>query len=415
MKTEVETVIIGAGIIGLATAFHLAREGREVMLIDPRGAGGGTSFGNACTLAPYAVTPVGHPDIISSLPGLLFSADSPLAMRWSALPQLLPWLMRFARECTPGRTRANAAHIATLLKGAVPEWQQLAADAGVAQLFHTKGCLYAYHQPDPTVLTGWPARLRAAHGTQLEVLNEAEVAKLEPQLPPMKGGGIYFPDAKHIDDPATLTQTLMSAVVKRGGVLHQASVTGIAPLDDGRVRVEGNGFSVTARKVVLSAGAWSKPLAQRIGDDFPLETERGYHLEFACETPLLNRPVSPIEFGFYLTPLTGRLRAAGTVELGGLVAPQNEKRLAYIEKRVRAVFPQLGPVASTWLGFRPSLPDSLPVIGPSSKHPSVIYAFGHGHIGMTLGAITGRLVKEMIVGGKNSDEAAAFSPRRFTS
>ena len=412
---DVEIAIIGAGIIGLASALHLTSAGREVMVIDQGDPGMGTSFGNAATIAPYAVTPVGHPNILTSLPSLLFSKDSPLSIRWQALPSLAPWLMRFTRECSATRTRANAASIAQLVKQAVPEWTSLAAEAGVSKFLHAKGCIYAYHKPDLTALTGWPARLRAEHGVRSEVLSEAEVAKLEPNLPGMTGGGVFFPDAVHIDDPAAMTMALAAAVEKRKGEIRRAKITRLTSLEGGKIRLEGPAFSLEARKVVIAAGAWAKPLAAQIGDHIPLETERGYHLEFICDKPLLSRPVSPIEFGFYLTPLGNRLRAAGTVELGGLAAPPNPKRLAFIEERVRRLFPQLGPAQSTWLGFRPSLPDSLPVIGASSKNPSVIYAFGHGHIGMTLGAVTGRMIKEIAIGNAPPDEIAAFSARRFGS
>ena len=410
---EIEIAIIGAGIIGLASALQLASVGREVMLIDQHDPGMGTSFGNAATIAPYAVTPVGHPDILTSLPSLLFSSDSPLSIRWQKLSQLAPWLAKFLRECSASRTRANSAAIAGILKQALPEWHNLAAEAGLSQLLHAKGCLYAYHQPDPTALTGWPARLRAEHGVKSEVLSAEEVARLEPHLPEMAGGGVFFPDAVHIDDPAAMTKGLAAAVQKRKGEICKASVTRLVPLDGNKVRLDGPNFSVTARKVIIAAGAWAKTLAQQVGDHIPLETERGYHIEFSCDKPLLSRPVSPIEFGFYLTPLGKRLRTAGTVELGGLEAPPNPQRLAFIEERVRWLFPQLGPAQSTWLGFRPSLPDSRPVIGPSPTNPSIIYAFGHGHIGMTLAAVTGRLVRDAVIGNDAPTELQPFSAARF--
>lgn len=414
MRDDTEIAIIGAGVVGLASALHLAAAGRRVTVIDERDPGMGTSFGNAACIAPYAVTPVGHPDILRSLPELLFSADSALSLRWQKLPQLLPWLNKFTRECSETRTRHNAAAIAGLLKHAVPEWQSLAAEASASDLLRPKGCLYVYHRPDPKALTGWPARLRAAHGVQSVLLSPKELAELEPQLPPMAGGAVFFPDAVQISEPAALTKALAGAVQKHGGEIRKASVTRIIPGEE-RTEITGPSFSLTARKVVIAGGAWSKRLTDQIGDRIPLETERGYHLEFACETPLLSRPVSPIEFGFYLTPIGNRLRAAGTVELGGLNAPPNPARLKFIEDRVRRLFPQLGAPLSTWLGFRPSLPDSLPVIGPSSKHPSIVYAFGHGHIGMTLGAITGRLVKEIVMGNQMPTEAAAFSVKRFSA
>ncbi len=415
MNANVEIAVVGAGVIGLATALNLAAAGREVVVVDPNEPGSGTSYGNAATIAPYACTPVGHPGILMSLPELLFSADSALAIRWQALPALAPWLARFVRECGAKRTEANSAAIAALLKDAVSAWSDLATQANASSLLCSRGCLYAYQQPNPDVLAGWPARLRARHGVKSDVLNPKDVAALEPHLPPMAGGGLFFPDAVHIDDPPTMTKVLAMAIQAQKGQILRQKVERIFALADGKMKLDGPGLSLIANKVVIAAGAWAKPLAKQIGDKIPLETERGYHLEFACDMPLLTRPVSPIEFGFYLTPLRGRLRTAGTVELGGLKAPPSQARLDFIEQRVRRLFPQLGAPVSAWLGFRPSLPDSLPVLGASAKHPSVIYAFGHGHIGMTLAAVTGRIVKQMIVDGNVPDVALACSPKRFAA
>ena len=172
-------------------------------------------------------------------------------------------------------------------------------------------------------------------------------------------------------------------------------------------------LTLETRAVVIAAGAWSRSLAQQIGDDIPLDTERGYHIEFAMDACPIRRPVSPVDLGFYITPMAGRLRVAGTVELGGLSAPPNPKRVALLERGVRRLFPDLGPVQSQWLGFRPSLPDSLPIIGPSRRHPNVIYAFGHGHLGMTLAGVTSRIVASLVEKRNDSPDLHAFRPDRF--
>jgi D-amino-acid dehydrogenase len=188
-------------------------------------------------------------------------------------------------------------------------------------------------------------------------------------------------------------------------------VTGLAA-GAGGVRLSGPGLVVTAQKVVIAAGARSRPLAAQAGDRIPLDTERGYHLEFPTAAPLLNRPVCPVDLGFYMTPMDGRLRIAGTVELGGLNAPPNPRRLALLDRGVRQFFPELGQPSSQWLGFRPSLPDSRPVIGPSTKSPDVIYAFGHGHLGLTLAPATARWVANFVA-GRAVPSAADFSAARF--
>ena len=185
------------------------------------------------------------------------------------------------------------------------------------------------------------------------------------------------------------------------------------PQSDGKIRLTSDDRLVEAHKVVLAAGAWSRSLAQQVGDKIPLDTERGYHIEFEMNAALLTRPVSPIDLGFYLTPMVGRLRVAGTVELGGLAEPVNPARIALLERGARKIFPNLGPVRGQWLGFRPSLPNSLPVIGRSRHCGNLIHAFGHGHLGMTLAGITSQAVAGLIERRNDAPDLSAFAPNRF--
>ena len=409
---DVEIAIVGAGVIGLATALRLAAEGREVVLIDPNEPGSGASYGNAGTLADYACVPVGNPAVLKSLPQLLLGRDSPFAFRWVALAQLAPWLVRFVRQSLPAAARANAVALAGLLAEALPEWDALAAEAGATDLMRKNGCLYLLRNKRDLSGMAWSQSMRAELGAHQELLNADEVAALEPELPPSAGGGIYFPDAMNVTDPAVLMRRLVAAAKARGASVERARVTGLEIQKD-RVRLAGPDFEFTARTVVIAAGARSRDLARQAGDAIPLDTERGYHLEFPMETPLLRRPVCPIDLGFYATPMAGRLRVAGTVELGGFNAPANPHRLALLDRGVHRIFPGLGRANSEWLGFRPSMPNSRPVIGHSRNNKSVIYAFGHGHLGLTLAAITSRLVAGMVAKRGNDQEIAPFLPDRF--
>ena len=409
----IDVAVVGAGVVGLATALHLTGAGREVALIDPNEPGSGASYGNAGTLADYGCVPVGNPGVLRNLPRLLFDGDSPFSLRWAALPVLAPWLLRFLRQSLPGRARANAAALADLLGEALPAWQEIAAAANVAALFRQNGCLYLFrgaHDFDPKA---WDHRLRAELGVRQQVLGPDEVAALEPALPPIAGHGVLFPDAVHVIDPAALTRGLQRTLQDRGARFHRAAVARLEVEPDGQIRLDGAGLSLRARNVVLAAGAWSRPLARQAGDAIPLDTERGYHLEFAMPAPPLARPVCPIDLGFYLTPMQGRLRVAGTVELGGLRAPVNRRRLALLQRGARQLFPDLGEPSGEWLGFRPSMPDSLPVIGRARAAPNLVYAFGHGHLGLTLAAVTGRMVAGLLDGRANSDRLAPFAAGRF--
>ncbi|MER9234537.1 FAD-binding oxidoreductase [Mesorhizobium sp. M0622] len=407
-----DIAIIGAGVVGLATALRLAVDGREVLLIDANEPGSGASFGNAGTLAEYACMPVGNPAVLRSLPKLLLDPDSPFALRWAAFFQVAPWLLRFVRQSLPAATRANALALAGLLAEALPAREEMVEEAGMADLLRRNGCLYLYRRESDFAKAAGGRALRAGFGVHQDVLTPAAVAALEPGLPPTGASGLYFPDSMNVTDPKKMMRRLLNAATDSGVSVAQAEITGLRVEADG-VRLSGSGFRVKANTVVIAAGAKSQALAMQAGDRIPLETERGYHLEFPTEAPVLNRPVCPVDLGFYMTPMTGRLRVAGTVELGGLAAPANPRRLALLDRGVRQFFPQLGQPSSEWLGFRPSLPDSLPVIGPSRASSRVIHAFGHGHLGLTLAPITARLVAERISGRGDPGRVATFSADRF--
>lgn len=408
IKTDV--AIVGAGIIGLAIAFRLAADGREVVVVDPNEAGSGTSYGNAGTLAPYACAPVGNPDVLRNLPNLLLNPDSPLTIRLAALPALVPWLSRFIWQSTPARARRNGYALAGLLKEAMPAWRALAEQARLSDLLRYEGCLYFYRGKVPQKDGEWAARLRNELGVRQEWLTSEEVARLEPALP-RAAGGLFFPDAAHTIDPAVMTRRL--AAEAKGASFERARVDRLEPQDSGRIRLICRDRTIEAHTAVLAAGAWSQSLAEQGGDAIPLATERGYHIEFAMHACPINRPVSPVDLGFYVTPMAGRLRVAGTVELGGLSAPLNPKQIALLERGVRKLLPGLGPVQSQWLGCRPSLPDSLPVIGRSRRHPNLIHAFGHGHLGMTLAGVTSRIIASLIEKRNDGPNLSAFRPDRF--
>ena len=409
---SVEIAIIGAGVVGLATALRLAGEGREVLLIDPNEPGSGASFGNAGTIAEYACMPVGNPDVLRALPKLLFDRDSPFALRWSALFQLAPWLVRFVRQSLPAASRANALALASLLADALPAWEEMAAEAGIADLLRRNGCLYIYRREGDFAAAAGGRAMRAELGVHQQVLSVGEVAALEPRLAEFRAQGLLFPDSINVSDPKAVMARLAAAATARGVQLLRASVTGLSA-DSGGVKLSGPDIGIMARNVVIAAGARSRALATQAGDRVPLDTERGYHLEFPTAAPLLNRPVCPVDLGFYMTPMEGRLRVAGTVELGGLAAPPNPRRLALLDRGVRQFFPELGRPSSQWLGFRPSLPDSRPVIGPSRRASGVIHAFGHGHLGLTLAPITARLVADVIAGRGGASRVAPFAADRF--
>lgn len=412
MAEAVEIAVIGAGVVGLAIAHRLASEGREVVVIDAAPPGSGASYGNAGTVADYAIQPVGTPAVLKSLPSLLFDRNSPLAIRTMAFPSLVPWLLRFARQSLPGAARGNALALADLLSDASTRWQALAEAIGAASLLRNHGCLYWYRSDRAFADARADIAFRRACGVRVELLDPRELSALEPGLPAEGGGGAFFPGALFMTDPGRVVSLLAESLSAQGARLITARVTGLARRDGG-VRLTGPGLDIQARRVIIAAGAHSRPLARQAGDAIPLDTERGYHLEWDMDRLPITRPVCPTERGFYLCPMAGRLRAAGTVELGGLSAPPSPHRIARLLEGARSVFPDLPEPDRVWMGFRPSIPDSLPVIGPSSGGPEVLFAFGHGHIGLTLAPRTAAIIAAHVLGQPSLPGSEAVRADRF--
>lgn len=409
-----EIAVIGAGVVGLTIALRLAQAGRDVVMIDPGEPGSGASHGNAGTIADYAVLPVGTPDVLRNLPSLLFDAASPLAIRKAAILALAPWLLRFLRQSLPGAAARNAGAIAALLADAAPRWQALVTEVGAGDLLQDRGALYLYDTPVAFAAAHRDMAARRALGIMVDLVGPADLARLEPGLPAGAAGGAWFPKARFLTDPGQMMADLARAA-GQAGVRHLRWRVLSLGRSHGGIRLAGAGHSLQARQVVIAAGAHSRPLASMAGDRVPLETERGYHLEYDMAAPRLLRPTCPTARGFYLCPMAGRLRVAGTVELGGLDPRASPHRIAALVKGARAIFPDLPDPSRTWLGFRPSLPDSLPVVGPSTAGPDVLYAFGHGHIGLTLAPITAAIIADLVAGRAPPVDLAATSVRRFRS
>lgn len=409
MAASIEVAVIGAGVVGLACALALADAGHEVCIIAPEDTEDGASYGNAGVIADYAVMPVGTPDVLRNLPHLLFDRDSPLALR-PALG-LAPWLVRFARESLPGRAQANARAIAALLAPTPAAWQALAAQIDGRGLLKPLGSLYLYEtEAERRAADFRPYR---ALGVQVEEITRAELGQLQPGLPAHIGAGaVFFPNTVTLDDPRAMLRLLRRAVADAGVVHHIGKVTRLDRFA-GHLRLTGPDLQLQARKVVLAAGAWSKALAAQAGDRVPLDTERGYHLEYDMDQPRLIRQMTPVARGFYFCPMAGRLRVAGTVELGGLNAPASPHRWAVMERGARAILPDLPEPSRRWVGCRPSLPDSRPVIGPSRGGDDVIHAYGHGHLGLTLAPVTARIVAALVASRAPEVDITPYLPSRF--
>lgn len=406
---QTEIAVIGAGAVGLSCAYLLARNGHDVTLIAPADDENGASYGNAGIIADYAVLPVATPDVLRNLPALLFDRKSPLALRPEV--SLVPWLLRFARETTPARAAANAKAIAALLAPAAACWQDLAQHIGARDLLRQFGTLYLFETEADRRAT----RLQSyrAHGVRVESLSRDELGQLQPGLPAQVGvGGAFFPDALTVHDPTQMLRHLRAAVTAAGVQRITAAVAGLE-LQAKTVRLTSVQGMMEAQRVVICAGAWSRSLAAQAGDKVPLNTERGYHLEWDSLPAGLVRQMTPVARGFYFCPMADRLRVAGTVELGGLAAPASPHRWDALAQAARAILPDLPAPDLRWMGCRPSLPDSRPVISVSKAGPQILHAFGHGHLGLTLAPMTARLIADMVAGRAPELDLTPYRADRF--
>lgn len=411
-----EIAVIGAGVIGLTTALRLLGDGHNVTLVAPAVEPHMASSGNAGTIADYAIDPVATPEVLWNLPSLLFNPQSPLAIHHASALSLVPWLARFAWQALPAQARRNRGALVPLLAGVAGEWRALAQAVGGEALLRAHGALYAYDTPGDLREAKAGLDRRRLHGVAVELIGAEELERLEPALPGGRfAGGAHFPGTIALSDPGRMLDLIAASFQAQGGARIDARVQALAQTRTGW-RLTMGADTLDVEQVVIAAGAWSRPLARSVGQNIPLDTERGYHLEFDLpegEIPL-TRPLCPSRLGFYFTPMQGRLRAAGTVELGGRDAAPSPHRWDRLEAGARTVFPDLPPVSRRWMGLRPSLPDSVPVIGAAGPEaPGVFLAFGHGHLGLTLAMRTANLIGDLVAGRKPPIDMAPYSATRF--
>lgn len=406
-------VVIGAGIVGLCCAAYLQRDGWRVTLVDPGPPGEACSFGNAGMRSDGALLPVATPGVLWRVPGMLLDPMGPLAIRWSYLPRLAPWLWRFVRSSGRVQVERAAAELASLIALARESYTPLIEATGTGDLIRERGGLEVYESRQSFEAARWAIELRRRLGTPVEIVGADRIRQIEPALAPVHAG-VYRTDMDHVINPLKLSQALADMIQRDGGEIVRAAARGVEMGEDGPRQVVTEAGAREADLVVVAAGSWSRPLAAGLGARVPLDTERGYHVMLPNPGVEMRTPVKSAEGGFYMTPMELGLRVAGTDELGGLDLPPNWARVEAMLRRVRRLVPGLNEAgAEPWMGFRPSLPDSKPVISSVAGRPGVFLAFGHGHVGLTLGAITGRVIADMVAGRDTPVDMTPFSAARF--
>jgi glycine/D-amino acid oxidase-like deaminating enzyme len=393
---------------------RIAREGRRVVLVDRDLPGRGTSFGNAGHIATEQVFPLASPEVVRGALRYLLDRESPLRIRPAYALRILPWLARFTWAARRGSFERGVAAISSLQATAARDLEELLAHAGARELLHLDGHLVLVERPASLPAAKAEVALMASHGAHADWLAPDEVRERVPELAVAVEGAWKYRATGHVDDPYSVSRALEAAFRAAGGEVLRADIAAIESEGNGFAARGRGGERIEARQVVLACGAFSRALAAGQGYAVPLDTERGYHVTLPAAFPKFRIPVASFERKVIMTPMTAGLRMTGTVELGGLELAPDPNRWAMLERHLEALVPSMPRQGlTTWMGYRPSLPDHLPVLGRAPDGRELYFAFGHQHLGLTLSGVSARIIADLTAGREPGVELAPFSPARF--
>ena len=413
VKSKSSIAVIGSGIQGVCISLWLIKKGFKVTLIDRDDPGKhSASYGNAGHFSPYASVPINRPDILADVPSMLFNSNGPLALKWNYVPKMIPWFLKFIKNCSKKKMMHTAKYMHQILDLALPAYDELFEEVDVSSLVESKGIMYFWTNKD-LKSRELEIEIRKELGVEQQLLSPHEIHDLEPHIKKIYHGGILYPQAKHARNPRKILLKLFDLFIKKGGIFKKENVETINFSTDNKPRIIIDSKSYIFEKAVVACGAFSKRLTDQVDEKIPLDTERGYHVHFKGHDHLLSRPVIFLNRGFGITPMEQGLRVVGTVEFGGLDNPPSKKRITNLVNNAKYLFPELGKHEDEWLGFRPSLPDFLPVIGASKNHKNLFYSFGHHHLGWTLGAISGKIIAGLVAGENTNLDLTPYNSKRF--
>ncbi|MDC2997669.1 FAD-binding oxidoreductase [Candidatus Pelagibacter sp.] len=412
MNKKFNVGIVGAGIQGISNALFLQKKGFDVTIFDRENPGSpAASYGNAGHFSPYASLSLNRTDILLDVPAMLMSSTGPLALKWNYVPKMIPWFMKFILNTTKNKMMHTAKNMHQILDLALPAYDELFDEVNIEGLVENKGILYIWNDQD-LKSRQLEIDVRKELGVQQQLVNKKEIHDLEPNIKPFYHAGVYYPYARHARNPKKILLKFFDLFFKKGGQFKKTDVKSIDFQDEQPIlKTESEKFSFD--KVVVACGAFSKKLTDNLDEKIPLDTERGYHVHFKDCDHLLQRPVIFSNRGFGITPMEQGLRVVGTVEFGGLKNPLSKSRIKNLINNAKYMLGDLPDHEDEWLGFRPTLPDFLPVMGPSKNHKNVFYCFGHHHLGWTLGPISGKIVSGMIAKENTNLNLAPYSSTRF--
>ena len=410
-----DVIVLGAGMVGTSTALHLLKRGRSVVLIDRRGPGEETSYGNTGIIQREGVVPYPFPRDIRLMAQYALNLRPEAHLHWSALPKIAPWLYHYWRASTAEGLATTSRAARPLIERCIQEHEALMADAGILGMMRRTGYLRFHRSAEAleAEITKGESELNT-YGVNFRPVDARELAELEPHLQGPKVGGVLMPEPVSVADPGAVVKAYAHLLEERGGRFVQGDARTLAPLRSGwQVRTaEG---PIAGNAVVVALGPWSDDLFRPLGMRLPFGVKRGYHMHFKPQgNATLNRPIVDIENGYALTPMVKGIRLTTGAEFALRDAPPSPVQLARVEPLAREIFPLGERVdAEPWLGRRPCLPDMLPIVGRAPKHEGLWLNFGHHHLGFTLGPVTGRLLTEMMMGETPFADPAPYRAERF--
>ena len=413
MEKNLKIGIVGAGIQGISNALFLQKKGFKVTIFDRDEPGSpAASYGNAGHFSPYASVPINRPDVLSDVPAMILSSTGPLALKWNYVPKMIPWFLQFIRNCTTKKMLHTAKNMHQILDLALPAYDELFDEIELGGLVEKKGILYIWNDQN-LKSRELEINVRDELGVDQQEVTPKEIHDLEPNIKPIYHGGVYYQHGRHARNPKKILLKLYDLFLKKGGKFLKMNIKDIN-FNDEKPVIKAETQSFLFDKIVIACGSFSKKLTDNLDEKIPLDTERGYHVHFKGCDHLLSRPVIFQNRGFGITPMEQGLRVVGTVEFGGLDNPLSKSRVKNLINNAKYMMGDLPEHQDEWLGFRPTLPDYLPVIGPSKKHKNVFYCFGHHHLGWTLGPISGKIISGMIAEENTNLDLKPYSSLRFS-
>ena len=413
MKENLKIGIIGAGIQGISNAIFLQKKGFRVTVFDKDEPGSpAASYGNAGHFSPYASVPINRPDVLTDVPAMLLSSSGPLALKWNYVPKMIPWFLKFIRNCSTKRMMHTAKNMHQILDLALPAYDELFDEIDLEGLVEKKGILYIWNNQN-LKSRELEIKIRNELGVDQQLITPKEIHDLEPNIKPFYHGGVFYKYGRHARNPKKILLKLFDLFLKKGGKFLKINIKDIN-FNEEKPILRSDNQNFIFDKAVIACGAFSKRLTDHLDEKIPLDTERGYHVHFKGCDHLLSRPVIFQNRGFGITPMEQGLRVVGTVEFGGLNNKISKSRIKNLINNAKYMLDDLPEHEDEWLGFRPSMPDFLPVIGPSKNHKNVFYCFGHHHLGWTLGPISGKIISGMIAQENTNLDLKPYSSLRFS-